>query len=146
MRKKNRKLRRLRELYPDIRIKLFYARDFRMLLLKFGRMALIDELTGTTGQSTPPRAVAVAPEPVEAAPDAGPAGLDRTVDAGAGDRGRRAGQRPGRPGIAGQAAGPPSPPAGWLSESGGLDHRAGRRSARPASAIRAEARSSVVSA
>jgi hypothetical protein len=33
VRKKNRKLRRLRELYPDIRIKLFYARDFRLLLL-----------------------------------------------------------------------------------------------------------------
>jgi hypothetical protein len=55
VRKKNRKLRRLRELYPDIRIKLFYARDFRMLMLKFGRMALIEDLTGTTGQSTPPR-------------------------------------------------------------------------------------------
>ena len=60
VRKKNRKLRRLRELYPDVRIKLFYARDFRVLLLKFGRMALVDELTGTTGQSTPPRAVAEA--------------------------------------------------------------------------------------
>jgi hypothetical protein len=55
VRKKNRKLRRLRELYPDIRIKLFYARDFRMLLLKFGRLALLDDLTGTTGQATPPR-------------------------------------------------------------------------------------------
>ena len=56
VRKKNRKLRRLRELYPDVRIKLFYARDFRMLLLKFGRLALADELSGTTGQATPPRA------------------------------------------------------------------------------------------
>jgi hypoxanthine phosphoribosyltransferase len=55
VRKKNRKLRRLRELYPDVRIKLFYARDFRMLLLKFGRLALADELSGTTGQATPPR-------------------------------------------------------------------------------------------
>ena len=55
VRKKNRKLRRLRELYPDIRIKLFYARDFRMLMLKFGRMALIEDLSGTMGQSTPPR-------------------------------------------------------------------------------------------
>ena len=27
--KKNRKLRRLRELYPDIRVKLFYGKDFR---------------------------------------------------------------------------------------------------------------------
>jgi hypoxanthine phosphoribosyltransferase len=55
VRKKNRKLRRLRELYPDIRIKLFYARDFRMLLLKFGRLALAPELSGTVGQATPPR-------------------------------------------------------------------------------------------
>jgi hypoxanthine phosphoribosyltransferase len=55
VRKKNRKLRRLRELYPDVRIKLFYARDFRALLLKFGRLALFDDLTGTTGQATPPR-------------------------------------------------------------------------------------------
>ena len=44
VRKKNRKLRRLRELYPDIRIKLFYGRDFRMLMLKFGRMALLDDM------------------------------------------------------------------------------------------------------
>ena len=36
VRKKNRKLRRLRELYPDLRIKLFYARDFRALMLKRG--------------------------------------------------------------------------------------------------------------
>jgi len=63
VRKKNRKLRRLRELYPGIRIKLFYARDFRMLLLKFGRLALLDELSGTTGQATPPRAVTGATQP-----------------------------------------------------------------------------------
>ncbi len=55
VRKKNRKLRRLRELYPDVRIKLLYARDFRMLLLKFGRLALADDLSGTIGQATPPR-------------------------------------------------------------------------------------------
>ncbi len=64
VRKKNRKLRRLRELYPDVRIKLFYARDFRMLMLKFGRMALIDELTGTTGQATPPRIAEAGPQAV----------------------------------------------------------------------------------
>ena len=63
VRKKNRKLRRLRELYPDVRIKLFYARDFRMLLLKFGRLALAEELSGATGQSTPPRGAAAAAAP-----------------------------------------------------------------------------------
>jgi hypothetical protein len=55
VRKKNRKLRRLRELYPDIRIKLFYARDFRMLMLKFGRGALVDALSGTSGHVFPDR-------------------------------------------------------------------------------------------
>ena len=112
VRKKNRKLRRLRELYPDIRIKLFYARDFRMLLLKFGRMALIDELTGTSGQATPPRA-AVALDPVEGSADAGTIDPERSpapvpVTAGAapsaatsgqGSRGRRRGRRRRRPAV-----------------------------------------------
>src|SRR6478672_7518910 len=55
VRKKNRKLRRLRELYPDIRIKLFYARDFRALMLKFGRLALMEDLIGSSGQVMPLR-------------------------------------------------------------------------------------------
>ena len=55
VRKKNRKLRRIKELYPDIRIKLFYARDFRALMLKFGRLALVDELSGSSGQVVPER-------------------------------------------------------------------------------------------
>ena len=55
VRKKNRKLRRLRELYPGIRIKLFYARDFRALMVKYGRVGLIDSLSGTEGQATRPR-------------------------------------------------------------------------------------------
>jgi hypothetical protein len=54
VRKKNRKLRRLRELYPDVRIKLFYARDFRALMLKYGKLALADALSGTAGQAGAP--------------------------------------------------------------------------------------------
>jgi hypoxanthine phosphoribosyltransferase len=50
VRKKNRKLRRLRELYPDLRVKLFYARDFRALMLKYGKYALVPSLSGTPGQ------------------------------------------------------------------------------------------------
>jgi hypothetical protein len=50
VRKKNRKLRRVLELYPDLRVKLFYARDFRALMLKFGKLALFDELSGASGQ------------------------------------------------------------------------------------------------
>ncbi len=63
VRKKNRKLRRIHELYPDIHVKLYYARDFRALMLKFGRLALADELTGSSGQVVPDRASdGIAPE------------------------------------------------------------------------------------
>ncbi|HSW42680.1 MAG TPA: hypothetical protein VLM76_09250 [Patescibacteria group bacterium] len=55
VRKKNRKLRRLRDLYPGLRIKLLYARDFRALLLKYGRISLAAALSGAEGQATPPR-------------------------------------------------------------------------------------------
>ncbi|HET7471578.1 MAG TPA: hypothetical protein VFJ71_00500 [Candidatus Limnocylindrales bacterium] len=56
VRKKNRKLRRIRELYPDLRIKLFYARDFKALMLKFGRLAMVDALSGSSGQVVHDRA------------------------------------------------------------------------------------------
>jgi hypothetical protein len=86
VRKKNRKLRRLRELYPDIRIKLFYARDFRALMLKYGKLGLVDALSGTSGQVVPDHTPAdeePAPEPAaesESAPEvaAPPVGRRRT--------------------------------------------------------------------
>ena len=62
VRKKNRKVRRLRELYPAIRIKLFYARDFRALMLKYGRSALVAELSGTVGQVGPHHDAVPVPE------------------------------------------------------------------------------------
>lgn len=54
VRKKNRKLRRLRELYPGTRIKLLYARDFRALLLKYGRIEDAASLIGADGQAGRP--------------------------------------------------------------------------------------------
>lgn len=53
VRKKNRKLRRLRELYPEVRIKLLYAKDFRALLLKYGRIDVAASLIGAEGQARP---------------------------------------------------------------------------------------------
>jgi hypothetical protein len=58
VRKKNRKLRRLRELYPELNVKLFYARDFRALMLKYGKLALAAGLSGTSGQVAEPYGVA----------------------------------------------------------------------------------------
>ncbi len=34
--KKNRKIRRLKELYPEVNVKIFYQKDFRALLARFG--------------------------------------------------------------------------------------------------------------
>jgi len=55
VRRKNRKLRHLRELYPMVRIKLFYARDFKALLLKYGRLDVAGSLIGVDGQAPPKR-------------------------------------------------------------------------------------------
>ena len=77
VRKKNRKVRRLRELYPGVRIKLFYARDFRALMLKYGRAALTSELSGTLGQ-------VMSHQDVDGSPgsEGGPDGLDRPSSLG----------------------------------------------------------------
>jgi hypothetical protein len=93
VRKKNRKLRRLRELYPDIRIKLFYARDFRAMMLKYGRLALADSLSGTIGQMIPDRP----PIDLVLELDSEDAVLDAVVPAAGGPgrrRVRRAGSAP----------------------------------------------------
>jgi cytidylate kinase len=42
--KKNRKLRRLRELYPDVTVKLFYKKDYRSLLEKYGLVKIGEDL------------------------------------------------------------------------------------------------------
>ena len=68
VRKKNRKLRRLRELYPDLNVKLFYARDFRALMLKYGKLALVEGLSGTSGQVAAPYSDRADPEVATAGP------------------------------------------------------------------------------
>ncbi|MBA2570015.1 MAG: hypothetical protein H0V04_02410 [Chloroflexi bacterium] len=88
VRKKNRKLRRLRELYPMVRIKLLYAKDFRALLLKYGRIDVAASLIGLEGQVRPvaiPGAVAgpvllepVVEEPIPSEPS-GPASVVRSA-------------------------------------------------------------------
>ena len=41
--KKNRKIRLLKELYPDVKCKIFYRKDYRKLLFKYGFDELPDE-------------------------------------------------------------------------------------------------------
>lgn len=71
VRRKNRKLRRMRELYPMVRIKLLYARDFRALMLKYGRLDVAASLIGADGQ--------VMPEDLAPEADTAPADVARSV-------------------------------------------------------------------
>jgi len=48
--RKNRKLRRMKELYPDINIKLFKRRDLRNLLVKYGLDREAERIAGTGAQ------------------------------------------------------------------------------------------------
>jgi hypothetical protein len=44
VRRKNRKLRWMRQLYPEVRVKLFYARDFKALMVKYGRLGFLTDI------------------------------------------------------------------------------------------------------
>ena len=48
--RKNRKLRRLQELYPDVHIKLFKRRDLRDLMVKYGLDQEASRIVGTGAQ------------------------------------------------------------------------------------------------
>jgi hypoxanthine phosphoribosyltransferase len=52
--KKNRKIRRLRERYPNINIKLFTRRDFRTLLAQWGMIERHDDLIGQAALNNEP--------------------------------------------------------------------------------------------
>ncbi|HZJ26790.1 MAG TPA: hypothetical protein VFF40_07235 [Acidimicrobiia bacterium] len=57
--KKNRKARRLRELEPDVQIKIMYQRDYLHLLAKYG----LEAPSQLSEQLGPPRPLRLAPDP-----------------------------------------------------------------------------------
>jgi hypothetical protein len=72
--RKNRKVRRLRELYPQVRIKVLYQRDYLSLLAKYGleppsQMSAVDP----PGASAPPAAPGAARAPAVGKPGEGAA-------------------------------------------------------------------------
>lgn len=48
--RKNRKLKRLKQLYPEINIKLFKRRELRNMMLKFGMAEEAERIFGTEAQ------------------------------------------------------------------------------------------------
>ncbi|MGH7862886.1 MAG: hypothetical protein ACREOS_11690 [Candidatus Dormibacteraceae bacterium] len=63
--RKNRKLRLLRARYPEVKIKLFYGRDMKSLMTKYG---LREIPRGESGQAdAPPRQMGDVPRPTSAA-------------------------------------------------------------------------------
>jgi hypothetical protein len=47
---KNRKLRRIKELYPDINIRLYKRKEMRNLMVKYGLLTEADTIQGTQAQ------------------------------------------------------------------------------------------------
>jgi hypothetical protein len=113
--KKNRKVRRLRELYPDVRIKVLYQRDYLSLLAKYG-------LEPPSQMTDPP------PGEAEAAPGDGAAAEAGPGPAGPGPR-RAAEEAPGPPRVARRPGGPAERMAeragGAVRRSGGPVARSG---------------------
>lgn len=48
---KNRKLKRMQELYPEVNIKLFKRREVRNLMIKYGLMDEVNAISGTGAQN-----------------------------------------------------------------------------------------------
>jgi hypothetical protein len=49
--KKNRKMKRIKELYPDINIKIYKRRELRNMMLKFGLVEEAEKIFGTEAQT-----------------------------------------------------------------------------------------------
>jgi hypothetical protein len=52
--KKNRKVRRLKELHPEVKVKILYQRDYLSLLVKYG-LEEPSQLAGVSLDETEPR-------------------------------------------------------------------------------------------
>jgi hypothetical protein len=78
--RKNRKVRRLRELYPQVRIKVLYQRDYLSLLAKYG----LERPSQMSGRDAPegPRALGDAGATAPASPAGEPGGAARVRAAG----------------------------------------------------------------
>jgi hypothetical protein len=50
--RKNRKLRRMKELYPQVNIKLYKRREMRELMIKFGLYQEAERIEGTAAQKS----------------------------------------------------------------------------------------------
>jgi hypothetical protein len=48
--KKNRKLRRLKELYPEVNVKMFKRRELRNMMIRFGLVDEAEQILGTDAQ------------------------------------------------------------------------------------------------
>jgi hypothetical protein len=115
--KKNRKVRRLRELYPDVRIKVLYQRDYLSLLAKYGLEPPSQMLDAPAGDAGP-----VAREAGERGPGlgteagaVGSSGGPRRAAAGAARAGSQ-GAGPGRPGSK-RPGGAPERPGGAVERA-----------------------------
>lgn len=48
---KNRKMRKMKDLYPEVNIKLFKRREMRDLMIKFGLVEAANQIQGTEAQN-----------------------------------------------------------------------------------------------
>ena len=101
--KKNRKVRRLRELYPEVRIKVLYQRDYLSLLAKYG-------LEPPSQMTDPPPAEAEAEPAAAPGPVVGPRRIARRPDGPVERMAERAGGAIERARAAGRPRVVPDPP------------------------------------
>jgi hypothetical protein len=126
--KKNRKVRRLRELYPDVRIKVLYQRDYLSLLAKYGLEPPSQMLDAPDGDADPAAREAGerGPAPGKEAEAVGSSGGPRRAAA----KVRAGSQRPG--------SGRPADPRPAAKRSGGAPRSsagAGGAPERPGGAV-----------